>query len=227
METVAVYSDADATATHVRAADQAVRIGAAPAAESYLRADRVIEAAVQTGADAVHPGYGFLAERADFARGVEEAGLAFVGPSSAAIAALGNKLAARRGAVAAGVPVVPGHLRARRGRSRGSGPGHSPPGSRGRVPTPREGRRGRWRPRDAARRDRRRAAGGPRGRVERSDRRVRRWLGVPRAGGSAGSPCRGPAARRQQRPDRGDRGARLLAPAAPPEARRGVAGARV
>jgi acetyl/propionyl-CoA carboxylase alpha subunit len=110
IETVAVYSDADATAGHVRAADVAVRIGPAPAAESYLRGDAIVEAALATGAGAIHPGYGFLAERAAFARLVEDAGLVFVGPSSATIAALGDKLAARRSAANAGVPVVPGTL---------------------------------------------------------------------------------------------------------------------
>ncbi|HEY0444214.1 MAG TPA: biotin carboxylase N-terminal domain-containing protein [Candidatus Limnocylindrales bacterium] len=110
METVAVYSDADTDALHVRAADRAVRIGPAPAAESYLRADRIVEAALAEGADAVHPGYGFLAERAEFARAVEAAGIAFIGPTSDTIAALGDKLAARRLAAAASVPVVPGTL---------------------------------------------------------------------------------------------------------------------
>src|SRR4051794_9781130 len=108
MESVAVYSDADAGAGHVRAADHAVRIGPPPPGESYLRIDGIVEAARATGADAVHPGYGFLAERADFARAVEAAGIVFVGPRWQAIAALGDKLAARRGAVSAGVPVVPG-----------------------------------------------------------------------------------------------------------------------
>jgi acetyl/propionyl-CoA carboxylase alpha subunit len=108
IEAVAVYSDADAGAGHVRAADSAVRLGPAPAGESYLRGDAIIEAARQTGAEAIHPGYGFLAERASFASAVENAGLVFVGPSSAAIAALGDKLAARRLVQAAGVPVVPG-----------------------------------------------------------------------------------------------------------------------
>jgi acetyl/propionyl-CoA carboxylase alpha subunit len=108
MASVAIYSDADASAAHVRAADAAVHVGAAPPGESYLRIDRVVEAAVSSGADAVHPGYGFLAERAEFAKAVEAAGLTFVGPRWQAIAALGDKLAARRGAVAAGVPVVPG-----------------------------------------------------------------------------------------------------------------------
>ncbi|HET7473414.1 MAG TPA: biotin carboxylase N-terminal domain-containing protein [Candidatus Limnocylindrales bacterium] len=110
VEAVAVYSDADQDAAHVRLADAAVRLGPAPAGESYLRADAVVEAALETGAEAIHPGYGFLAERASFARRVEDAGLVFVGPSSDVIAALGDKLAARRSAAAAGVPVVPGTL---------------------------------------------------------------------------------------------------------------------
>jgi acetyl/propionyl-CoA carboxylase alpha subunit len=108
MGVVAVYSDADAGAAHVRFADEAVRLGPAPAAESYLRAEAIVEAALRTGAQAIHPGYGFLAERASFAAAVEAAGLAFVGPSSTAIAALGDKLAARRLARQVGVPVVPG-----------------------------------------------------------------------------------------------------------------------
>jgi acetyl/propionyl-CoA carboxylase alpha subunit len=110
MEAIAVYSDADAQAQHVRAADRAVRIGPPPATESYLRADAIVEAALATGAQAVHPGYGFLAERASFAAAVEDAGMAFVGPNHQAIAALGDKLAARRTATEAGVPVVPGTL---------------------------------------------------------------------------------------------------------------------
>jgi acetyl/propionyl-CoA carboxylase alpha subunit len=110
MEAVAVFSDADAAAGHVRAADEAVRIGPAPAPESYLRGEVIIDAARRTGCEAIHPGYGFLAERASFARAVEAAGLVFVGPSAESIAAVGDKLAARRLAWEAGVAVVPGTL---------------------------------------------------------------------------------------------------------------------
>jgi acetyl-CoA carboxylase biotin carboxylase subunit len=105
---VAVYSDADARAPHVRAADEAIRIGAAPSAESYLRGEHIVDAALATGAEAIHPGYGFLSEREWFARCVREAGLVFIGPPAEAIAAMGSKTAARQLAIKAGVPVVPG-----------------------------------------------------------------------------------------------------------------------
>ena len=105
---VAVYSDADVTAPHVREADEAVHIGPAPAAQSYLVGERILDAARATGADAIHPGYGFLSEREWFARAVRDAGLIWVGPPAEAIAALGSKTAARTLVVAAGVPVVPG-----------------------------------------------------------------------------------------------------------------------
>ena len=105
---VAVYSDADVTAPHVREADEAVHIGPAPAAQSYLLGECILDAAKQTGAEAIHPGYGFLSEREWFARAVRDAGLVWVGPPAEAIAALGSKTAARTLAVAAGVPVVPG-----------------------------------------------------------------------------------------------------------------------
>ncbi|QPC87251.1 ATP-grasp domain-containing protein [Mesorhizobium sp. NBSH29] len=109
ISTVAVYSDADAGALHVREADEAVHIGAAPVGESYLVADRIIEAALETGAEAVHPGYGFLSENPGFVDQVEAAGLVFIGPSSASIRAMGLKDAAKRLMEKAGVPVVPGY----------------------------------------------------------------------------------------------------------------------
>jgi acetyl-CoA carboxylase biotin carboxylase subunit len=105
---VAVYSDADARAPHVREADEAVNIGAPPSSESYLKGDRIIEAALRVGADSIHPGYGFLSEREWFARAVRDAGLVFIGPPAEAIAAMGSKTAARTLAIAANVPVVPG-----------------------------------------------------------------------------------------------------------------------
>src|ERR687885_13385 len=95
VRTVAVYSDADARAPHAREADEAVNIGPPPSSESYLRGERIIDAARRTGAEAIHPGYGFLSEREWFARAVRDAGLAFVGPPADAIAAIGSKTAAR------------------------------------------------------------------------------------------------------------------------------------
>ncbi len=108
VRSVAVYSDADTTAAHVRAADEAVHIGASRARESYLRIDALIGAAQRTGAEAIHPGYGFLSERAAFAHAVRDAGLVWIGPPAEAIEAVGSKTAARQLAVGAGVPVVPG-----------------------------------------------------------------------------------------------------------------------
>jgi acetyl-CoA carboxylase biotin carboxylase subunit len=108
IRTIAVYSEPDRMAPHVLAADEAHLIGPAPSAESYLRVDRLIEVAQKAGADAIHPGYGFLAERASFAQAVEDAGLVFVGPTADTIAAMGDKTEARRRMKEAGVPIVPG-----------------------------------------------------------------------------------------------------------------------
>ena len=107
--TVAVYSDADRDALHAQKADEAVHIGGAVAAESYLDGDKIIAACKQTGADAVHPGYGFLSENADFARRLEEAGIVFIGPGPGAIEAMGDKIASKKLAQKAGVNIIPGH----------------------------------------------------------------------------------------------------------------------
>lgn len=109
IHTVAVYSDADAAAPHVKLADEAVHIGASPVGESYLVIDKIIDAARKSGADAIHPGYGFLSERSAFAESCHEAGINFVGPSAKAIDLMGDKARAKRAMIAAGVPCVPGY----------------------------------------------------------------------------------------------------------------------
>jgi len=111
IKTVAVHSEADADARHVREADEAVAIGPSPSAQSYLVPENILRAARETGAEAIHPGYGFLSEKADFAAAVEKAGLAFIGPSPAAIAAMGDKIESKKLAEKAGVNGVPGHLK--------------------------------------------------------------------------------------------------------------------
>ena len=108
IESVAVYSEIDRTAQHVRLADEAYLVGAAPSAESYLVIDRIIETALKSGADAIHPGYGFLAENADFAKKVNKAGLIFIGPTAETISLLGDKMTARQRMIESEVPVVPG-----------------------------------------------------------------------------------------------------------------------
>ena len=108
--TVAIYSDADRAAKHVQLADEAVALGGMSAADSYLQADKIIKACKQTGADAVHPGYGFLSERAGFATALDKAKIAFIGPPANAIAAMGDKIESKKLAKAAGVSTVPGHI---------------------------------------------------------------------------------------------------------------------
>src|SRR4029079_12952280 len=110
IKTVAVYSDADARAPHVKMADEAVRLGPPPASESYLKAELIIDACRATGAEAVHPGYGFLSERTSFADALEKAGIEFIGPPVGAIAAMGDKIESKKLAKQAGVNVVPGYV---------------------------------------------------------------------------------------------------------------------
>ncbi|MGD1954499.1 MAG: acetyl-CoA carboxylase biotin carboxylase subunit [Sphingomonadales bacterium] len=110
IKTVAVYSDADEAALHVEMADEAVHLGPPPAAQSYLMADKIIEACKKTGAEAVHPGYGFLSERESFAKALDEAGIAFIGPPAKAIAAMGDKIESKKIANEAGVSTVPGYI---------------------------------------------------------------------------------------------------------------------
>ena len=110
IETVAVYSEADRDALHVEMADEAVPIGPPPAAESYLVIDKIVAACRSTGAEAVHPGYGFLSEREAFPRALAKAGIVFIGPNPDAIAAMGDKIESKKAAAKAGVSTVPGHL---------------------------------------------------------------------------------------------------------------------
>ena len=110
ISTVAVYSEADRAALHVRYADEAYFIGPSPSRDSYLRMETILDVAKRSGAEAIHPGYGFLSENAAFAKACKDAGVVFIGPSAEAITLMGEKTSARRVAVDAGVPVVPGAL---------------------------------------------------------------------------------------------------------------------
>ena len=221
---VAVYSECDRAARHVRMADEAVAIGPNPPAESYLRIDTIVDAARASGADAVHPGYGFLAENEDFAAACRDAGVTFIGPSPEAIALMGSKTAARRVAIEAGVPVVPGTEEALGAdvpdaaiavaRRSDRLPDHDQGGRRRR----RERHAPRRRPGRSRGRHPRRALGGGRG--------VRRFGHLPRAPAPSPAPHRGAAAGRRARHRAAVRRARMLDPAAPPESHRGDAVSR-
>ena len=108
IDTVAVYSEADRQSLHVRYADEAYFLGPSPARDSYLRSDKILEIAKRCGADAIHPGYGFLAEREDFARECEDAGIVFIGPDSRSMKLVGDKVASRQVTEKAGIPLIPG-----------------------------------------------------------------------------------------------------------------------
>ena len=198
-----MHSDADAGLPYVREADLAVRLPGNAPADTYLRIDLLVDAAKRSGADAVHPGYGFLSENADFARAVIEAGLTWVGPTPESIEAMGSKIEAKRIMREAGVPVLEAPDRADRGRPAPAG----------------EGVR-RWRrPRDARRTTPRRPPRRDLGRVGRGSVGVRRRHRLRRAVRRARPPRRGPGVRKH-----GPRRAGLLDPTASPEGGRGVSG---
>ena len=215
---VAVYSEADRDAQHVKRAGEAYLLGPGPASESYLVVDKIMEAIEASGAEAVHPGYGFLAENAAFARRLEEAGITFIGPPASAIEAMGSKTRARELMQDAGVPIVPGttdpvetledaekiaeeigYPVAVKAAGGGGGKGFRVALEAGQ------------------------AQGRLRGRRARGREVLLRRHGVPRALPPRPAPRRGPGAGRQARHRRPPRRARLLDPAPPPEADRGVA----
>ena len=224
--TVAVYSRGRRGALHVRMADEAVAIGPPPARESYLRVEKIVDACARTGADAVHPGYGFLSENADFAEACAAAGITFIGPPPTAMRAMGGKTAARALMQAAGVPVVPGDNGPDgRGFAERGGGELAARGSASRSCSRRRraaaARACAWSTaRTSSRRRSRRAQ-------REAKARVRRRHRLPREGDRAAAPHRDPGVRRRARQRRPPLRARLLDPAPPPEGDRGdaVAGA--
>ena len=213
---IAVHSEADADLPFVAEADEAVLIGPPNPALSYRNTEAILAAAKSTGAQAIHPGYGFLSENADFARTVEASGLIWVGPDADAITAMGDKINARNLMAAAGVPVAPGTTEP--AADLGGGDGRR----RDRLPGDGQGRRRRWRHGHGCGRRRGRAAHRVRqgARVRRAD--VRRWFGVDRAVLSPGAACRGADPRHGRWPGGGARRAGVLGAAAQSEAGRGV-----
>ncbi len=215
---VAVYSDADRDALHVHEADEAVQIGEALPAQSYLNIAAIVAAAKASGADAVHPGYGFLAENEEFAQACRDAGLVFIGPSPDAIRAMGNKAGAKEIMLAAGVPCVPGY----QGADQSDAAMLAEARKIG-FPRDDQGRRRRRRARHAAGRGRgcvfRRAAQ----RALRGESGVRRRYRDPGAGDRRSPPYRDPGVRRPPRQCDPSRRARLLGAAAASEADRGSA----
>ena len=216
--TVAVYSDADLDALHVELADESVLIGAAPSRDSYLSMDKIIAACKQTGADAVHPGYGFLSENETFARRVEEEGIVFIGPKHAAIAAMGDKIQSKRLAAKAGVSTIPGHdgaiesatLAVEIAREIG-------------YPVMIKASAGGGGKGLARRLERRPGRGGLRVVPQRGEGELRRRPRLHREVRRGAAPHRDPGARRFARPLRLSVGTRVLDPAPPPEGRRGSA----
>ena len=219
---VAVYSEPDRDAPHARRADEAYLIGPGPANESYLVVEKIIEVAQQSGAQAIHPGYGFLAENAAFARACEEAGIVFIGPPPSAIDAMGSKTRAREIMQEAGVPIVPGttdpvetveDARKVIADSVGYPVAIKAAGRRRRQGVPRRRVGGR-------------AREGVRGRLARGREVLLRPDRLRGALPARPAPRRGPGARRRPRQRHPPVRARLLGPAPPPEADRGVARAR-
>ena len=216
---VAVYSEIDRDAPHVREADEAFLIGPAVPAESYLNIAKIIETAKEAGAEAIHPGYGFLAENADFARACAEAGIVFIGPPPEAIEAMGSKTRAREIMAEAGVPIVPGATEPAKDLDGG------PQAGRGsRLPGRLQGGGRRRRQGLPRRDDARRPRGGLRGRRPRRREVLLRRPRLRRALPRGPAPRRGPGARRLARQRDPPRRARLLDPAPPPEGDRGGAG---